>query len=171
MNGRMGNALRMTAAAFAIAIALLSVVHPATAQIMRPEPINTPVQDQWREPFEQFLRDLGVSDPATIVRTTYAFKLGGVWRPDSILFRIEDSAVCSGDSCLTVIGRIIDNKLHSDAMFTAGKRFTRSDHTVPVFGSQSFPAMLVGDRMTVTLFETANGWLVASAPRQQGDPF
>jgi hypothetical protein len=161
----------MMAAAFGIAIALLSVVSPATAQMMRPEPIDTPVQDQWREPFEQFLRDLGASDPASIVKTTYAFKIGSFWHPDSILFRIEDSAVCSGDSCLTVIGRIIDNKLHSDAMFTAGKRFTGSDFAMSVFGSQSFPKMLVGDRMIVTLFETASGWLVASAPRQQGDPF
>jgi hypothetical protein len=70
-----------------------------------------------------------------------------------------------------VIGRIIDNKLHSDAMFTAGKRFTRSDYGKPIFGSESFPVLLVGDKMTVTLFENPSGWLVASAPRQQGDPF
>lgn len=153
-----------------LATSLVSVVSPAGAQIPAPEPIDTPVQDQWRGPFERFLRELGVSDQQEMIRKTNAFQIGGIWHPDSILFRIEDPTVCSKDLCFTVVGRIIDNKLITDAMFAAGKRFTRSDHSLPLFGFQTMPAWLIGDRVTVTLLETPNGWIVVMANDEMGNP-
>jgi hypothetical protein len=153
-----------------LAISLVSVVGPAGAQIPAPEPIDTPVQDQWRGPFERFLGELRVSDQKAMAEKTNAFQIGGVWRPDSILFRIEDPTVCSLDLCFTVIGRVIDNKFIADAMFAAGKRFTRGDNYLPLFGFQAMPAWLVGDRVTVTLLETPNGWIIAMGNNQTGNP-
>lgn len=146
-----------------LAISIVSVANRASAQIPAPEPIDTPVHDQWRDPFERFLRELGAGDQHDMVRKTNAFQIGGVWHPNSILFRIEDPRVCTKDLCFTVVGRIIDNKLVADAMFAAGKRFTRSDYFLPFFGFQTRPAWLVGDRVTVTLLETPNGWIVGMA--------
>ena len=151
-----------------LAISLGLVGSHASAQIGAPQPINTPVQDQWRGPFEQFLREFGVKDQSAMLGKTNAFQIGGAWYPDSILFRIEDPSVCADDVCFTVIGRVIDNKFHVDTMFAAGKRFTRSDHFVPLFGFQTLPAWLVSDRITVTLLETPRGWIVTSSPGRIG---
>jgi hypothetical protein len=153
--------MRRVATFIFLAIGLVSAVSSAHAQIPEPEPITTPVPDQWRGPFEQFLRDLGVDNQRTIVGKTNAFQIGGRWYPDSILFRIEDSTTCFNDMCFTVIGRIVDNKFHADAMFSAGKWFTRGDVFVPLFGYQTLPAWLVGEKITVTLLETPKGWIVA----------
>ena len=142
-----------------------SPISRTNAQIGAPQPINTPVQDQWREPFEGFLRELRVSDPKTMLGNTKAFQIGGVWHPNSVVFRIEDPTACSLDLCLTVIGHITDKKFFPEAMFTAGKNFTRSDHVVPLFGFGVLKAWLMSDRMTVTLLETPSGWIVDTAPR------
>lgn len=153
-----------------LATGLFSIANPASAQIPVPEPIDTPVQDQWRAPFERFLGELRVSDPKAMVEKTNAFQIGGLWRPDSVLFRIQDPTVCSLDLCFTVIGRVIDNKFIADTMFAAGKGFTRSDHSTPLFGFQTMPAWIVGERVTVTLLETPNGWIVVMANDQTGNP-
>jgi hypothetical protein len=105
-----------------------------------------------------------------MVGKTNAFQIGGIWHSDSILFRIEDSTVCSEDLCFTVIGRIIDNKFYADAMFLAGKRFTRGDQFLPLFGGsfQTIAAWLVGNKATVALVETPKGWIVAPGPHPMG---
>jgi hypothetical protein len=125
---------------FALASVLASVA-AAHAQIQAPQPITTPVRDQWRAPFEQFLREMrvGGQEAKAMVGKTVAFQLGGVWRPDSILFRIEDPSACSEDMCFTVVGRIVDNVFLSDAMFSAGRRFTGGDNFSPLFGFQVLP--------------------------------
>jgi len=152
---------------FGLVMVLLSMTLPAAAQVAAPQVIDAPVQEQWRDPFEQFLRDFGVDDPSAIVKKTYAFQIGGPQHTNSVLFRIEDQKSCAGDSCLTVIGRIIGDKLHADAMFVAGNRFTSGDHAAPVLGRQAFPLLLIGDTLTVTLLETPSGWLVAAVPNQK----
>lgn len=152
----------------ALAISLSLVVVPAGAQIGAPELIDGPLKEEWRAPFEMFLRELKVEDQAALVAKTSAFQIGGIWRPDSILFRIEDPGVCSGDLCFVVIGRVIENKLVADAMFAAGKRFTRSDRFLPLFGFKTVPAWFGGDKISVTLVEAPNGWIITASPTQTG---
>jgi hypothetical protein len=55
-------------------------------------------------------------------------------------------------------------------MFVAGKRFTRGDQFLPLFGFQTLPAWLVGNKVTVTLLETPKGWIVAPGPNPVGAP-
>jgi hypothetical protein len=153
-----------------LAISLMSATRQACAQIRQPEPINTPLQAEWRGPFEQFLGELGARNARAIVEKTNAFQIGGIWHPDSILFRVEDPTLCSEDMCFTVVGRIANNKSLADAMFAAGKRFTRGDHYIPLFGFQTIHAWLVGDKVTVTLLETPKGWIVAVGPNMATPP-
>lgn len=150
-----------------LVISLCVVGNYTSAQIGAPEPINTPVKDQWQGPLEEFLRELRVQDRSAMVRKTSAFQIGGVRRPDSILFRIEDSSLCFEDLCFTVIGRVIDKKFVADAMFSAGKGFTRGDQMLPLFGFRVVTAPLIGEKVNVTLLETPNGWIVNSAPTLQ----
>jgi hypothetical protein len=148
-----------------IVILAASPVSRTNAQIGAPQPINMPVPNQWREPFEGFLRDLGVSDPKAMLDETKASEILGVWHHKSVLFRIEEPTACSVDMCLTVIGHIADNKFFPETMFTAGKNFTQSDHTVRLFGFGALPVWFLSDSMTVTLLETPSGWIVGMAPR------
>jgi hypothetical protein len=148
---------------FSLAFVVASVAAAHAQFFGAPQPITTPVPEQWRAPFEQFLREMRVGDQnaKAMVGKTVAFKMGGVWRPDSILFRIEDPSVCSEDMCFTVIGRIVDNMFLADAMLSAGKRFTGGDNFSPLFGFQVLPLWLVGDKVTITLLETPKGWIIA----------
>jgi hypothetical protein len=151
-------------AIFGLATALLPMTSSASAQMAAPQAVNIPIQAQWRDPFAQFLRDLDVDDPSTMIGNTYAFQIGGLRHPDAILFRIEGQDTCTDDSCFTVIGHIVGAKLYADAMFNAGNRFTRFDTPKSVFGFRDSPGILIGNTSTVTLFDTPNGWLIISKP-------
>jgi hypothetical protein len=154
--------MRRTAIVVALAIGFaLPSTNSGRAQIAMPQPISTPVPDKWREPFEVFLGDMKVGDPKALVAKTSAFEIGGVWQKDWILFRIEDPKTCHDDLCFTVIGRIVDGKFVANAMFTAGKRFTRGDVFIPMFGFQVLPAWLFGNSVSVSLLETPKGWTIA----------
>jgi hypothetical protein len=159
--------LRLLTTTFGLVTALSSITLPVVAQMAAPQVIDAPVKAEWRDSLEQFLRDFGANEPSALVKKTAAFMIGGLHFPDSILFRIEDQETCAGDSCLTVIGRIVGDRFHADAMFVAGNRYTQGDHAVTVLGLQTFPLYLIGNALTVTLLETPSGWLVVSAPSQK----
>jgi hypothetical protein len=144
------------------------VANPAIAVMPMPQPIDGLLRDEWRAPFEEFLQQLKVSDIGALVAKTSAFQIGGMWHEDWILFRIEDTKTCHEDMCLTIIGRIVDGKLTANAMFTAGKYFTRYDAAVPMFGFQVLPAFLAGSKISMTLFETPTGWMVAPTVTHKG---
>lgn len=156
--------MRWVTIGFLLAIGLAS---PAAAIITAPEPITTPVRDEWRRAFESFLQEMKVDDPGSLLAKTSAVQIGGIWQKDWILFRIEDRETCHEDMCLTIIGRIVNDKFATDAIFLAGKHFTRGDVYVPMFGFQAKPALLVGSKITVTLLETPTGWMVAPAVTQK----
>lgn len=148
---------------------------PAFAQMPAPQPIDTPIGEPWRVPFAAFLKTLGIKDPAALLVRTYVFDIG-LLRPGTIGVRVEDESTCHKDQCFTVIGRIHNKRFVVDAMFAAGKRYTRSDHAIPLFGSQTFPAWFVGETLTVTALETERGWLIVpglslrEAPSKSGSP-
>jgi hypothetical protein len=150
--------MRWVTIGFLLAIGLAS---PAAAIMNAPEPINTPVRDEWRRPFESFLREMKVEDFSSLIARTSAFEIGGVWQRDWILFRVEDPKTCYEDRCFTVIGRIVDSKFVPSTMFSAGKHFTYGDTFIPLFGFQVRPAWLVGDTITMVLLETPQGWIAA----------
>jgi hypothetical protein len=142
-----------------VLLAMSTSVISAFAQMQAPQPIATPIGEPWRTPFAAFLKTLGIKDPAGLLVRTYVFDIG-LLRPGTIGVRVEDESTCHKDQCFTIIGRIHNKRFVADAMFSAGKRFTRSDHAIPLFGSQTFPAWFVGDALTVTALETERGWLI-----------
>jgi hypothetical protein len=152
--------------------AVTLVAKVAIAQIGAPQPIDSPVPDQWRSSFEQFLTGLGVAkqNQKDALEKTKAFRLPSVWHENSVVFRLETPATCHEDMCLTVVGRIHDGALLADAMFVAGKRFTISDHLSPSLPYQGLPMWFVGDKVTVTLIETPQGWIVAPNPTDDRCP-
>jgi len=161
----------MWRAAIVISLAIgfaLPSANSGRAQIAMPQPISTPVPNEWRAPFEGFLRELKVADTGALVAKTGTFQIGGVWQKDWILFRIEDLKTCHEDMCLTIIGRIMNDKFIANAMFLAGKHFTRGDVFVPMFGFQALPALLISSKISVTLLEAPTGWMVFPAVTQKG---
>ena len=141
-----------------VVAAIIMMIASASAQILAPQPIDTPIKDEWREPLATFLRDLGVKDTAALVDRTYTLGTGD--GRGSIAFRVEHEATCFEDRCLTVIGRIAGNKFISEAMFAAGKRYTHSDHAIKLFGVDVVPVWFVGETITVTVVQTPQGWFV-----------
>ena len=131
-----------------IVISMLSFVFiaiPALCQESELEPIDDPLPEAVRAPFVQFLRD-------------------------SFLLRVEDKELCTEDLCLTVIGHVVKGQFRSDAMFSAGNRFTSSDQLVQVFGFQTVPRWVVGEKMTMTLLETPKGWIVVTHENEKQLP-
>lgn len=148
-----------------IVLSMLSLVFisiPALCQESELEPIDDPLPDAVRAPFVQFLRDLGVGDPELLIEKARGRSLSSSWHSPSFLVRIEDPELCTEDLCLTVIGHVVEGEFRSDAMFSAGNRFTGSDQSVQVFGFQTVPRWLVGEKMTMTLLETPKGWIVVT---------
>ena len=86
------------------------------------------------------------------------------------MVRVEDEELCAEDLCLTVIGHVVEGEFRSDAMFSAGNRFTSSDQLVQVFGFQTVPRWLVGEKMTMTLLETPRGWIVVTHENEKQIP-
>jgi hypothetical protein len=151
---------------FAFIIALSASVTTSLAQIPEPQPITRSVPDEWRGPFAQFLRDLGVSDVASIMTHTKFGTIGGAYRPDSVLFRIEDKGACAEDVCLTIIGHPSGDRFVADAMFAAGGRGTWGDYMVPFLGLQTVPLFFESRNGTTTvLFETSAGWIVVPSTK------
>ncbi len=131
----------------------------------RPEPFTTPIKQEWRLPFYKFLRSLGETDPNPIIERTTGFEIGQYWQKGAVLLRIDDSKRCFKDVCFTVIGRIIGERFVANAMFLAGNKITVADYFEQVFGMQTRAIFLVSEWGTVKLFETPEGWLVASSPQ------
>jgi hypothetical protein len=158
----------VSAALCAIAVGLAANL--ARAQIAVPLPIEAPIPDQLRTPFEKFLRELGATDPGATIDKTRAFPISSIWHLNSVLLRIEDAKFCREDLCLTLIGRVIESEFRADAMFNAGKGFTGGDQFVQLFGFQTLPRWLVGDKMTSTLLETPKGRIVVTVENQKTSP-
>jgi hypothetical protein len=146
-------------------IMLSAPVTAGLAQIGEPQSIAQAVPDPWREPFAQFLRDLGVRDVASIMANTKFARLGGAHRPESVLFRIEDKSACDDDVCLTVIGHPSGGRFLADALFAAGAKSTWFDHTVEFLGLQAVPYVFESRKGRITLFETSAGWIVIPQTR------
>jgi hypothetical protein len=148
-----------------LALWMLSFVfsaNPALCQDSELEPIDAPLPDAVRAPFAQFLRNLGADDPELLIEKARGRSILSVWHSPSFLVRIEDTQLCSEDLCLTVIGHVVEGEFRSDAMFSAGNQFTASDQSVQLFGFQTVPRWLVGDKMTMTLLETPKGWILVT---------
>jgi hypothetical protein len=145
---------------FALAIGLI-LPGAAHSQIATPEPINTPVRAEWREPFEGFFRALGIREPSATLAKTHAMQIDGIFRR-SILLRIEDAPFCWDDLCFTAIGRVVDNRFAADATLFAGKGYTVGDAYISPRGMtfQTLPRWLIGNTVTVSLIETPQGWIV-----------
>jgi hypothetical protein len=132
----------------------------ALAQIAEPERIDRLVPNEWRAPYTQFLSGLGIKDVEKILANTKFGMIGGVHRPKSVLFRIEDKAACRDDICLTIIGHLGGERFIADALFTAGGRVSGSDYMETLLGLRAFPRVFWSSRNSVTLFETSEGWIV-----------
>jgi hypothetical protein len=151
---------------FVFIVTLSASVTTSLAQIPEPQPIAQSVPDNWRGPFAQFLRDLGMSNVGSIMAQTKFGTIGGVHRPDSVLFRIEDKGACAEDVCLTIIGHPSGDRFVADAMFAAGGRGAWGDHTVELLGLQALPHFFESRNGTTTvLFETSAGWIVRQSTR------
>jgi hypothetical protein len=137
---------------------LVVSITAALAQIAEPEPIDGLVPNEWRAPYTQFLSGLGIKDVEKILANTKFGIFGGVHRPNSVLFRIEDN--CSDDICLTIIGHLGGERLIADALFMAGGRVSGSDYGVTFLGLRAFPRSFWSSKGSVTLFETSEGWIV-----------
>ena len=156
-----------------IVISMLSFVFiaiPALCQESELEPIDDPLPKAVRAPFVQFLRDLRVGDPQLLIEKARGRSISSSWRAPSFLLRVEDKELCTEDLCLTVIGHVVKGQFRSDAMFSAGNRFTSSDQLVQVFGFQTVPRWLVGEKMTMTLLETPKGWIVVTHENEKQIP-
>jgi hypothetical protein len=145
-----------------VTLQLMTPTTTGLAQIGLAEPIALAVPERWRDPYIQFLASLGLRDPAAVIANTKFATLGGsLYRPDSVVFRIEDKSACHEDICLTFIGRLVDGRLVADAQFTAGPRITWSDHmSEGLPGLRAFLLFFEGSTGTSRLFETATGWIV-----------
>jgi hypothetical protein len=123
-----------------------------------------------RAPFVQFLRELGVGDPELLIGKARGRSIFSSWHSPSFLVRLEDTTLCAEDLCLTLIGHVVDGEFRSDAMFSGGNRFIRSDQWVQMFGFQTVPQWLVGEKMTATLLETPKGWIVVTHENEKQIP-
>jgi hypothetical protein len=143
---------------FATALVLQPVA--ALAQVPQPQAITRPVPDEWRLPYTQFLKDLGIRDVETTLANTKFGNMGGAHRPGSALFRVEEKSSCQENMCLTIIGHLVGERFVADALFTAGgKAGWIADHPVQGFGLQAVPYLFEG-KINVGVFETAAGWIV-----------
>jgi hypothetical protein len=107
---------------------LVVSITAALAQIAEPEPIDGLVPNEWRAPYTQFLSGLGIKDVEKILANTKFGIFGGVHRPNSVLFRIEDN--CSDDICLTIIGHLGGDR-HSINSVTQQGRVLRAGNGSP----------------------------------------
>jgi hypothetical protein len=164
------------AAILLVAIALDGRIHGSFAQIAAPQPIETPIRDEWRSAVTNFARELGAKNPEAITAIAKGFTLmhAATWGgapintlgADIVLVRLEDPSLCRKERCLIVIGRIEKDKLIADIMFLAGKWFIVGDVFTPFgppplgfFDSEKF------DDAQVALLKTAKGWIVSPSSK------
>ena len=140
------------------------------AQMMEPEPFDTPVPEKWRAPFARFLSDVGVADAASTVEaskaTPYQDPAGG---PERMIFRVLRKETCSPDQdeCLTIIAHAEKGGLVSDAMFYAGGKVNYGDVIREFLGARSVPIFFHSRRQVVGVIITARGLLVSSSPAKE----
>jgi hypothetical protein len=149
-----------------LAVALVSFVGFARAQVTLPQAVEQPIPDHWRRPLARFLQDLGAPDVDYILDDAKGATIGGNF-PDALLVRFENRELCAQDYCLTVIGVVRNDTFIPHVMVSAGKWFTRGDTMRQLLGRLApRPVWLCasqrpGERDCVTLQETARGWIVA----------
>jgi hypothetical protein len=161
--------LRMSTSRWLCLVTLLCASTVASRAIMPvPEPIDTPIKEEWRAPLNGFLREFGVKDLETVLKATKASTLSGLFQK-AILVRVEDKTACSKQRCLTIIGQIRGGKFEAQAMFSAGKWLTQSDildHELlgrrigPAFHFYDNKDDFLTDRNVVFVSEVPNGWIV-----------
>jgi len=136
----------------------------ALAQVPKPEPLTTPIDEKWRAPLSQFLEDVGVEAAASLVAGAKAASLGG--QPEVIAFRLEDGSTCVNGMCLTVIGSIENGALASPAMFFAPKVVTRGDAPAPFLGASRSALITFSEKNdprdgpAISVLRTQKGWIV-----------
>jgi hypothetical protein len=145
---------------------LMSAPQLAKAIIKAPEPIDSPVPDEWHASFKQFLIELGVENIEAMLSTAKAKSLG-----DGIVLRLEHQSLCATNAmsrCLTIIGQIKGQSFQPHAMFVAGKMMTQGDEFAPLIGrgSERPPVFFLEESdfanatNMVILRETPKGWIV-----------
>lgn len=149
-------------------VAIAAMQGHASAQMQKPQPIDTPITREWRDPFAGFLRGMGIENPVGLLDKTFMLSIGLIDR--SAALRVEHAATCFEDQCLTVIGKIADGRFVSEVMFVAGKRYTHGDHGINLFGRPAIPGFFVGDAIIVTVYETTQGWLLVPGATPKDDP-
>ena len=138
--------------------------------VAAPAPIDAPVPAEWQAPFTQFLLGMGVQDSETLLKSTKTAKLQGLFAGEVLVFRLEDKSVCEDNICLTVLGKIEDDRFVSHIMFMAGKMLTQGDTFPRLFGRNIPPAYWfmrgsdISDPRIIYLYETPMGWVVVAPP-------
>jgi len=156
-----------------LALASFLIVFPAlnaTALVAEPQPLNTPVPEQWRAPLTKFLNELGAKDISSTIDASKArpypqnFGEGG---PSRIVFRIVHPTSCSSErnECLTIIGHIDDGILISDALFFAGDMIGVGDMSPRILGAQlSKPVWFISKSSVVNAIKTQKGLMITAEP-------
>jgi hypothetical protein len=112
-------------------------------------------------PFAEFLTRLHVKDvKATIAKTRFGY----IGNSRSLGFRVEDKDynTCINDRCLTIIGKVVEQRFVADAMFLAGAKAQGADGVLPFFGLATLPYFFRSPDGDVLLIETPEGWVVSS---------
>jgi len=135
---------------------------PAFAQMAKPEQFfSEPVPSTVLGPFTDFLTRLQVKDAkATIAKTRFGY----IGNSKSLGFRVEDNEykTCVNDRCLTIIGRVVEQRFIADAMFLAGEKAQVASGVLPFFGLAALPYFFRSPDGDVLLIETPEGWVVSS---------
>jgi hypothetical protein len=160
----------------------LAPINAGQAMEIAPIVFDGPVPADWREPFSRFLVELGVTDVEGALNATKTRPLDGLnatqrerlYGSDNspMALRVQALGFCSAvenitamDSCVTIIGRLVQGVFISDAIFSAGGEMNSKDTETNFFGTRSYMVRFFAKNTVVGIVNSAKGIIVSSAPR------